>query len=102
MIYDNVIMTNLHSPPPAALVKHIAQYYPEVMLADGRDDALLGLVIVFSNTIALYDTEKVIRIYMERDGMSEDDDWDFFNYNTLGAYVGETTPAFTIRSIVET
>jgi hypothetical protein len=101
MIYDNVIMNNLHSPPPAGLVKHIKEYYPDVMLADGLDDAILGLVRVFSNTIALYDTEKVIRIYMERDDMDEESAWDFFYYNTAGAYVGETTPAFTIRSIVE-
>jgi hypothetical protein len=39
-----------------------------------------------------YDTDKVIEILME--DMSEDEAWEYFEYNVLGAWVGEHTPVF--------
>lgn len=67
---------------------------PEILLADGFEDALVGTVQVFSKTVALYDREKCIKILMGRDGMERDEAEEYFEFNVTGSYVGEYTPAF--------
>ncbi len=72
----------------------LAEYDEDILCADGFDEAIVGVVHVGSNTIALYDMEKCIYILIERDGMTYEDAYEFFVYNVLGSYVGEKTPAF--------
>lgn len=67
----------------------------EALLADGFDDALIGVVSVFNRgPVALYDEEKCLEILMERDGMSYSEAEEYFHFNVIGAWVGEKTPAF--------
>ena len=66
----------------------------EILLADGFEDALIGYVQIFSNTIALYDHEKCISILMKRDKIGRDEAVEYFDFNVTGAYVGDKTPAF--------
>jgi hypothetical protein len=67
----------------------------EAMYCDGFDDAIIGFVQGANyNTVALYDSAKCIEILMERDGMDLAEAEEFFEFNTLGAYVGENTPLF--------
>jgi len=66
-----------------------------VVLADGLDDAFVGVGNAFGGTTcAVYDKDKVIEILMTRDGMTHDEAWEFFDFNIAGAYVGEATPIF--------
>ena len=66
-----------------------------VVLADGLDDAFVGVGSAFGGTTcAVYDKDKVIEILMTRDGMTHDEAWEFFDFNIAGAYVGEATPIF--------
>ncbi len=71
----------------------LAEYDEEILCADGFDEAIVGVVHVGSNTVALYDMEKCIEILM-RDDMNYEEAYEFFIYNVLGSYVGEKTPAF--------
>ena len=63
----------------------------ECLIADGFDDALIGITMV-GEIIAVYSYRKCLEVLM-RD-MSEEDAIEFFDYNVLGAYVGEKTPIF--------
>lgn len=66
-----------------------------VVLADGLDEAFVGVGNAFGGTpCAIYDKDKVIEILMTRDGMTVDEAWEFFEFNIAGAYVGEATPIF--------
>ena len=58
------------------------------------DKAIVGVVTQFSNTVVCYDQTKVIELLCAENDMSEEDALDYFYYNTVGAYVGEKTPAF--------
>ena len=69
--------------------------YPELLKLDGFDDAILGVVQRIGLQAICYDTHKVIEILMK--DMSEEDAWDYYSYNMLGAYVGESTPVFLER-----
>jgi hypothetical protein len=67
----------------------------ELILADGYEDALIGYVEQFGRPpIALYDKNRCIEILTERDQMTHAEAVEFFEFNTLGAWVGEETPAF--------
>jgi|TARA_R110000823_G_C15844909_1_gene491580 hypothetical protein len=60
---------------------------------DGFDEALIGTAVGYSQQeCCAYDFGKVIEILM-RD-MSEDEAIEFFDFNIVGAYVGESTPIF--------
>ena len=65
--------------------------------ADGLDDAIIGsgsYGILISDSILIYDVNKVIDILMTRDGMSYEDAVEFFEFNILDAWVGDGTPMF--------
>jgi hypothetical protein len=66
--------------------------YPDLLKLDGFDEAIVGVVQRIGLQAICYDTYKIISILM-RD-MSEEDAWDYYSYNMLGAYVGESTPVF--------
>jgi hypothetical protein len=65
----------------------------EVLFADGFDDAIIGLIRSFNEYKVLYDTDKVISILSKT--MTEDEAVEYFEFNIIGSYMGENTPAFT-------
>ena len=69
--------------------------YTDLMKMNGFDDAIIGVVQRIGLQAICYDTHKVIEILMK--DMSEEDAWDYYSYNMLGAYVGESTPVFLER-----
>jgi hypothetical protein len=61
---------------------------------DGYDDCIVGVVERFGqNPILCYDKNKVLN-KLQQDGMSEDEALEFFEFNQIGAYMGENTPCF--------
>lgn len=74
----------------------LAEHYSDVDLlqADGFDDAIIG--VVFDNMNAVpriaYSTTKCLEILMKRDGMTEEEAIEYFDFNVQGAYMGEKTP----------
>lgn len=72
----------------------VDEHYPdcEILMADGFEEAFKGVAVQFSTPIAVFDRQKCIEILM-RD-MSEDEAYEYFEFNVAGAYVGENTPAF--------
>jgi hypothetical protein len=73
----------------------VAEINPVALLADGYEDALIGYVERFGQPpIALYDRRKCIEILMLRDRMSYNEAEEFFEFNSIRAWMGENTPAF--------
>ena len=70
------------------------QLSPDVIVADGFEDDLIGVGQQFNKAMAVYDRQKCIEILMERDGMSDEEAVEYFEYNVTGAWVGEYTPIF--------
>ena len=62
------------------------------LLADGFDDAFVGIGRQFGRPIAIYDKLKCIDILQE--DMSYDEAEEYFRYNVEGSWVGENTPIF--------
>jgi len=68
----------------------------EILLADGFEDAFIGISRTFNTHTALYDYDKCVGILMKRDKMEWEEAEEYMHYNVLGAYVGENTPTFLI------
>jgi hypothetical protein len=67
----------------------------EIMLADGFEDAYLGIGRQFTRVpFAVYDRNKCIDILLKRDGMTEEEAEEYFQFNVEGAWVGDNTPVF--------
>jgi hypothetical protein len=81
----------------AKLKDFLMEMTDEVVIADGLSEAFVGLAQVGSEskTVAVYDSVKIIRILMEQ-GLTQDEAVEYYEYNILGAYVGEATPIFLI------
>jgi len=76
----------------------IDEYNPEALKADGFDDAILGIASrCGQNDLIAYDVNKIISILMERDGMDYEEAQEFFEFNIVGAYMGENTPVFITK-----
>ena len=77
----------------AEIIKEELSYINEqALFADGFDDGLIGIDQV--NYVAVYDVDKCIDILKETSGMTQQEALEWFEFNTLGAYVGEYTPRF--------
>ena len=74
--------------------EYIGQYNDEALLADGFEDALMGVGVIFNRSLATYDMRKCIDILIKRDGMTEEEAVEYFEFNVTGSYVGENTPIF--------
>jgi len=73
----------------------------ELLFADGFDAALLGWGGAFNQMAAVYDYDVCIDVLVFRDGMTQEDAVEYFEFNVIGAYVGEHTPIFLKRSPAE-
>jgi hypothetical protein len=81
---------------PEEIKNQLSAENEDALTADGFDAALVGITYQFGRPpVACYDYEKCIKILMERDGMDQDDAIEFFEFNTVGAWMGESTPVFT-------
>ena len=64
---------------------------------DGLDDAILGFINDTWGTgenRLIYSVDKMVQIFMDRDGMSVDDAYEYIDFNIIGAYVGKQTPVY--------
>ena len=67
----------------------------KILLADGFEDAFLGVVESFGTVPkACYDYDKCLEVLVSRDSMSWEEAQEYIEFNVTQAYVGEHTPAF--------
>ena len=73
----------------------IVECTENVITMDGYNDCIIGVISTFDGKqVIAYDIEKVLTRLRERDGMSEIEAIEFFEFNMLGAWMGDHTPMF--------
>ncbi len=60
-------------------------------------EALIGIARQQYKTLPVFDYDKCIEIFMERDGMTYEEATEHMSYNTEGSWVGENTPLIVHR-----
>jgi hypothetical protein len=82
----------------AALDEYLESIGETVLLADGFEDAFIGLSQRISEPLtAVYSYEKMIDILMTRDSMEHEEAQEFLDFNVLGAWVGPQTPIIVMN-----
>ena len=75
----------------------LADLEEDILLMDGFDDAIIGYSQRINDpTLAVYSWELMVKILMERDGMTDEEAMDYIDFNCLGAWVGERTPIIVL------
>ena len=72
----------------------------DIILAEGFDDAFLGVVNRAGEKFALYDEDKCLEI-LEKGGMSHAEAIEFMDYNVLCVFYGVTAPGYLTRCSLE-
>jgi hypothetical protein len=75
------------------IFEQMLEMNPDAMQADGFEDCVVGISVGFKGSCLIYDMRKVIN-KLKKDGMTEEEAWEYFDYNILGSWVGEFTPVF--------
>jgi hypothetical protein len=72
-------------------------YFAEASLttARGLDDAIIGIGVRCGQPpVVVYAVDRVIEILMTRDGMTNEEAIEFYEYNIEGAWSGKETPVW--------
>lgn len=76
-------------------VEEIEDINPEALLCDGFDEAIIGMAERINlGPVVAYDVDKMLEIMVKRDGMTYEEAMEYFDYNILGAWMGENTPVY--------
>ena len=67
----------------------------DLLWADGLLNAVIGIATRADGTrVVCYSIEKIIEVFMKRDGMTEEEAYEFYEFNVACAWVGDKTPIF--------
>ena len=73
----------------------LAHSNEEAVLLDGFDEAIVGVSHSFGkDSVVAYSIAEIIKIMIERDGMTYEDAMEFFEFNILGAHFSDHNPVF--------
>jgi hypothetical protein len=67
----------------------------DLLWADGLLNAVIGIATRADGMrVVCYSIEKIIEVFMKRDGMTEEEAYEFYEFNVACAWVGDKTPIF--------
>ena len=75
----------------------LLEFDDDLLLMDGFHDCIEGVSIQFGQGYKVcYDVDKVID-KLKSDGMTEEEAWEYYEFNQLGSYVGDKSPCFITK-----
>ena len=63
---------------------------------NGFDSAILGIT---DDGVLVYSKELMVEIVIKTDNMTDEDAWEYLEYNTFCAYVGDLSPMYVNQYI---
>jgi len=79
-------------------VEKVSEINPKALLADGFNEAILGMCIQFGQEpVVAYNYNKCVEILKNRDGMDDSEAIEYMEYNVVGAYMGVNSPVFITK-----
>jgi hypothetical protein len=82
------------------LLDELAKLNPDAMIADGFDEAVIGLGSQYPNQpVAIYDFMKCVEVLLQKNNWSYEEAVEWMDYNVICAYVGEGTPIFMLNEV---
>lgn len=76
-------------------IEEMKEFAEGAIILDGLDEAIMGIAEEFGNGYRIvYSKSKIFSILMNRDGMTEEDAIEFYEYNILGLYASPQNAIF--------
>lgn len=76
-------------------IEEIKEFAEGAIILDGLDEAIMGIAEEFGNGYRIvYSKSKIFGILMNRDGMTEEEAIEFYEYNILGLYASPQNAIF--------
>lgn len=76
-------------------IEEMKEFAEGAIILDGLDDAIIGIAEEFGNGYRIvYSKSKIFSILMNRDGMTEEESIEFYEYNILGLYASPQNAIF--------
>ena len=89
------------TPPVTTRTEVSESYGGDILFCDGLDHALLGVALRFGQEpVACYSLPRVLSGFVA-EGMSPEEAQEYFDFNVIGAWVGEMTPCFVDTPVQE-
>ena len=76
------------------LLEHIQYNFPDSMLANGYNSAIIGVAGGFDSGRVVYSVKNMVEVCMKELSVDADEAIEWLEYNTFGAFVGEYTPIY--------
>ena len=76
------------------LLEHIQYNFPDSMLANGYNSAIIGIASGFDSGRVVYSVKKMVEVCMRDLSVDADEAIEWLEYNTFGAFVGDYTPIY--------
>ena len=83
-----------------SLLKYIGYNFPDSLLANGYDTAIIGVAGGFDSGRVVYSVEKMLEICMKQLSVDYDGAIEWLEYNTFGAFVGDYTPIYLYDNLI--
>ena len=72
----------------------------DLVFATNFDNAIIGVSMGIScGTKVVYDAKEMARTLVVSEGITEEEAWEYLEFNTFNAYAGENTPIFVSTSL---
>lgn len=76
-------------------IEEMKEFAEGAIILDGLDEAIMGIAEEFGNGYRIvYSKSKIFSILMNRDGMTEEEAIEFYEYNILGLYASPQNAIF--------
>ena len=76
-------------------IEEMKEFAEGAIILDGLDEAIMGIAEEFGNGYRIvYSKSKIFSILMNRDGMTEEESIEFYEYNILGLYASPQNAIF--------
>lgn len=86
----------------ATLRERLALLEEEILLADGLDEAFIGIGRRCGQpAVAIYSRQRCLDLLTQRDRLSLDEAREHFEFNIIGGWVGPQTPMFVEEAPTE-
>ena len=75
--------------------ERLCEYHgDDLLFADSFDGAIIGVTVDGGTGRVVYNTRKMVDILLQKGDITEEEAWEYLEFNTFGAYVGDQTPIY--------
>ena len=79
---------------PELREKLVENFGDDLLFADTFDGAIIGVATGRDSERVVYNARQMVEILLQEGDITEEEAWEYLEFNTFGAYVGKNTPIY--------